>query len=261
MNCGIDFASTNRECVRFSASIHMPQEVDQLGIDLRREFLLSPVPAAGKEHGLPQIRQRGLHRLDVPKYEERSSLVSPYSWARRNWTRLPSVMSDAERSLPLSKSVGWPHQRVSAVRNAASRLAGEVSSVAQATYPSGRTSTIGMVASTRPAHLCLMAAPAGARSTNLPPRKISYSRVSLAFPDANRTSGARRPASRCSPRGAAYAMPDTARLTKAGGETNRPTTLASSQRAARVACDWARVSLGSVSLPAQYGARRDIARS
>jgi hypothetical protein len=143
--------------------------------------------------------------------------------------------------------VGWPHQRVSAVRNAASRLAGAVSSVAQATYPSGRTNTIGSAAlarvaesiasarvaeSTRPAHLRPMAAPApaGVRSTNLPPRKISYSRVSPPFPGANRTSGARRPARRCPPRGVAYAMPmpETARLTRAGGEPNRPTTLASS---------------------------------
>src|SRR5215216_1448160 len=84
---------------------------------------------------------------------------------------LPPALSDA----------GWPHQRVSALRNTASRLAGTVSSVAQATYPSGRTSTIGSVASagvarsTRPVHLPPMAAPApaGVRSTNLPLRKIS----------------------------------------------------------------------------------------
>src|SRR5918997_6544408 len=94
--------------------------------------------------------------------------------------------------------VGWPHQRVSAVRNAAAPLAVAVSSVAQATYPSGRTNTIGSVASaggtgsTRPAHLRPMAAPApaGVRSTNLPPRKISYSRVFPAFPGTNRISGA-----------------------------------------------------------------------
>ena len=75
--------------------------------------------------------------------------------------------------------VGWPHQRVSAVRNASSRLAGAVSSVAQATYPSGRTNTIGSVASagvaesTRPVYLRPMAERvlAGVRSTNLPPRK------------------------------------------------------------------------------------------
>ena len=43
--------------------------------------------------------------------------------------------------------VGWPHQRVSALRNASSWLAGALSSVAQATYPSGRTNTIGSAAS------------------------------------------------------------------------------------------------------------------
>ncbi len=155
--------------------------------------------------------------------------------------------------------LGWPHQRVSAVRNAASRLAAAVSSVAQATYPSGRTNIIGSVASagvagsTRPAHLRLMAAPApaGVRSTKLPPRKISYSPVFPAFPVVNRTSGARCPARRCAPRGAAYAMPmpEIARLTRAGGEPNRPTTLASSQRAARVAGDRARASRSSTPLP------------
>ena len=44
---------------------HLSQEVDQFGTDLNRALLLHPVTAVGQKHDLAQLRQSGLHRLEI----------------------------------------------------------------------------------------------------------------------------------------------------------------------------------------------------
>jgi hypothetical protein len=48
-----------------SESDLLQQEVDDLGIDLSRAFLLRPVTSAGQEHDSAQFRQSGFHGLEI----------------------------------------------------------------------------------------------------------------------------------------------------------------------------------------------------